>query len=450
MSKGGSTVSTELVRALSALAAHVHRGRTAEDVLRIAGDGAARLGLRLDAFQVAGSDLVLRSLATSPERAALERLLGRRLVGLRAPLARCGLASEVVAERRSIHRSDLDLFVRFVLAATGKDPLCLDTSTATSGFSNGVAAPLVVRGEPWGLLTMTSPSLRAEDAAAVALFAAHVGSALEVSDFVESLRRTQDELVARERLATIGELAATVAHEIRNPLGVLFNSVSALRRLVHDEASLARRADTVSLLSIVNEEAVRLEEIVTDLLELARPWTMRAEQTSLASVVQSVTKAVPRLPHSAAVEVRVIHCAEMPLVEIDRRMVRQALLNLVVNAIQAMPTGGALLVETRIEHRDDASFACVDVSDTGTGIAPEEQDRVLEPFYTTKASGTGLGLPLVKRVVEAHRGELAVTSDETGTTFTIRLPLPKWDESQVTLRRGAGAPRPLRAAGTDR
>lgn len=440
-------MSTELVRALSELAAGLQRGRAPEDIFRIAGDGAARLGIELDAFQLDGSDLVLRHSTTTPDRAvAFERALGRRPADPRAPLARCGPAPDVLAERRSVHRSDLDLLVR-VLAESACAPASLD---AWSGTTNGVVAPLVVRGEPWGILTLRSPSLRAEDTAAVALFATHVGSALEVADFVATLRRTQDELIARERLATIGELAATVAHEIRNPLGVLFNSVSTLRRLIHDEASLARRADTVALLSIVNEEAERLEEIVTDLLELARPWTMRAEETSLASVIHSVTKAVPRLPCGAAVDLQVTHCAEMPLLEIDRRMIRQALLNLIVNAIQAMPAGGTLLVETRLELRDDVSFACIDVTDTGAGIAPAEQERVLEPFYTTKATGTGLGLPLVKRVVEAHHGDLTITSDESGTTCTMRLPLPCWDESQVTLRRGAAAPRPLRAAGTDR
>lgn len=451
MSVGDRTVGMELVRALSELATSVQRGRTAEDVLRIAGEGSARLGIRLLVFQVDGDDLVLRSLATSPERyEAVERLIEKRIVGLRAPLDRCGSAAEIVTRRTSVHRPDLDLFVRFIVAATGRDPLPLEASPATSGISNGVVTPLFVHDEPWGLLVMLSPSLRSEDAAAVALFATHVGAALEVAEFVRTLQQTQEELIARERLATIGELAAAVAHEIRNPLGVLFNSFATLRHLVQETLGRSRRTDAEVLLSIVSEETEHLNEIVTDLLELARPWAMRTKETSLASVVRDVAKAVPRLPEGAAIDLRIELCAEMPPVELDARMVRQALLNLVVNALQAMPAGGTLEIATRIEHRDERSFACIDVTDTGAGIRLEDHARVLEPFYTTKPAATGLGLPLVKRVVEAHDGELGFASDETGTTFTIRLPLPTWDDSRVRLKRVEVAGRPSRATGTGR
>ncbi|MBN9161438.1 MAG: hypothetical protein J0I07_10775, partial [Myxococcales bacterium] len=339
----------ELVRALSELATSVQRGRTVEDVLRIAGEGCARLGIRLLVFQIDGDDLVLRSLSTSPERYdAVERLIETRIIGLRAPLDRCEPAAEIVTRRTSVHRPDLDLFVRFIIAATGRDPLPLDASPATSGISNGVVTPLFVHEEPWGLLLMLSPSLRSEDAAAVALFATHVGAALEVAEFVRTLQQTQEELIARERLATIGELAAAVAHEIRNPLGVLFNSVATLRHLVQGTLGRSRRSDAEVLLSIVSEETENLNEIVTDLLELARPWAMRTKETSLASVVRDVAKAVPRLPEGSAVDVQIELCAEMPPVEIDARMVRQALLNLVVNALQAVPAGGTLEIATRI------------------------------------------------------------------------------------------------------
>ena len=457
MSVGDRTVGMELVRALSELATSVQRGRTVEDVLRIAGEGCARLGIRLLVFQIEGDDLVLRSVETSPERHdAGERLIETRIIGLRAPLDRCGPAAEIVTRRTSIHRPDLDLFVRFIVAATGRDPLPLPlpppvaASPATAVVSNGVVSPLFVHEEPWGLLLMLSPSLRSEDVAAVALFATHVGAALEVAEFVRTLQQTQEELIARERLATIGELAAAVAHEIRNPLGVLFNSVATLRHLVQGTPGRSRRSDAEVLLSIVSEETENLNEIVTDLLELARPWAMRTTETSLASVVREVAKAVPRLPGGTAIEVQIDLCEEMPPVEIDARMVRQALLNLVVNALQAMPAGGTLAIATRLEHRDDRSFACIDVTDTGAGIRLEDHARVLEPFYTTKPAATGLGLPLVKRVVEAHEGELGFASDDAGTTFTILLPLPTWDDSRVRLKRVEVGDRPSRATGTGR
>jgi signal transduction histidine kinase len=448
MAMGDRTPHGRLVGALSELAARVQRGRTSEDVLRIAGEGVVQLGMRFLVFQIDSGTLVLRYLATSPERhEAVERLIGRRLVGLQAPLERCGPAREIVAQRNIIYRSDLDLFVRFIEAATGRNPLPLDTSPSTAGISNGIVAPLFVRDEPWGLLSLVSSWFRPDDAAAVALFATHVGSALEVAEYIHTLGQTQEALIARERLATIGELAATVAHEVRNPLGVLFNSVSSLRRLVREDVDPSKRSDAEVLLSIVTEEAERLNEIVSDLLELARPWAMHTKETSLESVVRTVANDIPRLQDGASIDLR-LELADLPLVDIDARMIRQALLNLVINAVQAMPRGGTLRIEARMEHRDEGSFACVDVSDTGVGIAPEDRPHVLEPFYTTKPTGTGLGLALVKRVVEAHQGELGIMSDETGTTFTMRLPLPLEDESQVMVKREAvGAP-PLRVAGT--
>ncbi|MDF2692871.1 MAG: Sensor protein [Labilithrix sp.] len=448
---GDRTVDAGLVGALSELAARVQRGRTHDDVLRVAGEGVVRLGMRLLVFQLDGSELVLRYLATVPERhEAVERLVGRPLEGLRAPLEHCGSAADIVAERALVYRNDLDLFIRFVEASTGRSPIPLDASASTSGVSNGVVTPLFVRGEPWGLLSLVSSAFGPEDAAAVALFATHVGSALEVADFVQTLQQTQDELISRERLATIGELAATVAHEVRNPLGVLFNSVASLRRLLPDHVDDSKRPDAEVLLAIVSEETERLNEIVTDLLELARPWAMRTKETALDTIVRTVVSDVPRLPDGSSVDVRLELSTDLPPVDADPRMLRQALLNLVINAIQAMPKGGTLRVETRMEHRDDVSLACIDVSDTGTGIPLDDQERVLEPFYTTKPNGTGLGLALVKRVVEAHQGELEIVSDSGGTTFTMRLPLPKWDDSQVTLRREAAAARPLRAMGTVR
>lgn len=461
MMPGDRRIDAGLVTALSELAARVQRGRTSEDVLRIAGEGVARLGMRFIVFQIDGRDLVLRYVATAPDRrAAVERMIGQQLVGLRAPTERCGPAVEVLGQQRSLYRSDLDLFVRFVEAATGRDPLPLDHTPATSGISNGIVTPVFVREEPWGLLSMVSPSFRAEDAAAVSLFATHVGSALEVAEFVQALQKTQEELVFRERLAAIGELAAVVAHEVRNPLGVLFNSVASLRRLVRKDVGHTTRVDAESILSIVSEETERLNAMATDLLEYARPTAIRAAATSLPALVHDLMRAAREAPEATRAEVRVELAPALPAVHVDARLVRQALLNLVLNALQAMPGGGTLTLRVRMDRRDGASFACIDVSDTGPGIAVEHRDRVLEPFFTTKAKGTGLGLSLVQRVVDAHRGELTLESSASGTTFTIRLPAggpggaglisreTLRDESQVSFRRGAGAARPWQAAGT--
>jgi signal transduction histidine kinase len=421
---GSWSVDADLVGSLSELAASVQRGRTTADVLRIASDGVARLGMRFYAFQLDGGDLVLRCFKTSRARQeAAERLSGRSLVGLRAPLERCGMAATLLQQRKNVYREDLDIFVRLFESSTGQNPLGLDASPATAGISNGVVAPLFVRDRPWGLLSLLSPWFRAEHAPAVALFATHVGSALEVSEFIQALQRTQDELIARERLATIGELAATVAHEVRNPLGVMFNSVASLRRIVAQSIDEPARDDLDVLITILNEETNRLNAIVTDLLEFAKPRAMRTHDTALGELVRDIVSSLPT--QNVLADITLELCAEMPLVQVDPRLVRQAVLNLVLNALQAMPEGGSLTLATRVESELSGAYACVDVSDTGEGIAAEDAQRVFEPFFTTKASGTGLGLAVVKRVVEAHQGDLSVRTSPSGTTFTLRLPIER-------------------------
>lgn len=412
-----------LVVALSELAARVQRGRKQADVLQIAGEGLERLGMRFAVFQLEHEDLVLRHIATArPRRTAIEALVGGTLCGLRAPLEACAPAGEVLARRQKIYRADLDLFARFLRAATGHELAPLDAATATAGICNGVVAPIFVREEPWGVLSLYSPAFRAPDAGVVALFATQVGSALEVAEYIEVLERTRKELVDRERLAALGELAAIVAHEVRNPLGAMFASIGTLRRIVAapvvDEPHDARM-----LVDILDEEARRLNHLVDDLLEFARPTSLRIRRTSLGAVVSDIATSVRARPEASCVDVEVDVAPDLPEVPMDARLVRQAVFNLALNGVQAMPRGGKLVVRARTETRGARALACVDVIDTGGGIETEDQIRVFDPFFTTKAMGTGLGLPLVKRVVEAHRGVISFVSSDAGTTFTLGVPI---------------------------
>lgn len=148
-----------------------------------------------------------------------------------------------------------------------------------------------------------SDSFRESDA--VALFATHVGSALEVAEYIEALERAQKELVERERLAALGELSAIIAHEIRNPLGAMFASVGGLQRILCEEPDFARRDDATTLLGIVDEEAHRLESIVSDLLDFARPASLRLDRASLADVLSDVASCATSRPEAQAVELEV-------------------------------------------------------------------------------------------------------------------------------------------------
>jgi PAS domain S-box-containing protein len=238
------------------------------------------------------------------------------------------------------------------------------------------------------------------------------------------LAQAQRQLIQQERLAALGELSAVVAHEVRNPLGVIFNSLGSLRRLLRPEG------DARMLLDIVGEEADRLNRIVGDLLDFARPSTPTLRPEALERVVDEAV-AVALAQNAPAVEVHREFAGGLPPVPIDARLVRQAVVNVAVNAVQAMPRGGRLTVRTR----RDGDSALVEIEDTGAGIPEEIRDRMFEPFFTTKASGTGLGLAVVKRIVDGHGGAISVRSGPgAGAAFALRFPLhPRAGEDNAVV-----------------
>ncbi|TSC33530.1 ATP-binding protein [Corallococcus sp. Z5C101001] len=234
------------------------------------------------------------------------------------------------------------------------------------------------------------------------------------------LAATRAEMVKRERFTALGELSAIVAHEVRNPLGVIFNAVASLRRIMKPEG------DAAMLLDILGEESDRLNRMVGDLLDFTRPRNPVLQPEDLQRVLQDALEAAKaqgttERPVSIHLDVE----PDMPPVPMDRRLIRQALFDVAVNAIQAMPQGGQVQVRARREAHGGREQLRIDVVDQGPGIPAELLHRVFEPFFTTKAQGTGLGLAVVKRILEEHRGEIAVESSVPGrgTTFTFWLPL---------------------------
>ena len=299
------------------------------------------------------------------------------------------------------------------------DPRVSQDRVRRFGHRAVLAVPLFARGEPLGAIILgeTRPDhlfAEPEVERAVAManqLANAISNARLFEDLkasYESLARAQEQLVQRERLAALGELAAVMAHEIRNPLAVIFNSLATLRR---------NPPQAAMLLDIVDEEANRLNRIVSDLLAFARPGEPRLVRESLESVLEGATDAA-----TAALGCEVsleIPCA-LPLLQLDPQLMRQALINLMSNAAQARP-GCAVRVRAIEQPR---GWACVEVSDEGPGIAPALAAQIFQPFFTTRPQGTGLGLAIVKRIVEAHGGQIDFRADAPrGTTFTVRLPI---------------------------
>jgi len=226
------------------------------------------------------------------------------------------------------------------------------------------------------------------------------------------LARTQKLLVLRERLAALGELSAVVAHEVRNPLAAIFNSLGSLQRMLQPEG------EAKLLLEVIHEEADRLNRTVGDLLDFARPAEPDMRPESLERIAED-TLAVALSREAPGVVVERDY-AGVPPVPVDARQVRQAILNLVMNAVQAMPRGGRLSVRSRI----DGAFARIEVADTGPGVPAEIRQKIFEPFFTTKATGTGLGLAVVRRIAEGHGGTVEVgDAPAGGAAFVLRFPL---------------------------
>jgi PAS domain S-box-containing protein len=292
-----------------------------------------------------------------------------------------------------------------------------------------MAIPLMLRDIPIGAIAVgdrRQPRCFTEDEVERALLISRqLAVAIDNARLFEDLKRSyhelsraQQELVRRERLAALGELSAVVAHEVRNPLGVIFNSLASLKRMLPPDE------DARMLLGIVGEEAERLNRMVGDLLDFARPNEPQLRPESLSDVIGGALHSAQRAMGSCPVTIRLQVPDDLPLVPMDAHMVRQAVLNLVGNALQAMPNGGTLTVRAAEERRGGARFARLEVEDDGPGIPPDLADRVFQPFFTTRAAGTGLGLAVVKRIADAHRAELTLRpTPGGGATFTLRLPM---------------------------
>jgi signal transduction histidine kinase len=238
--------------------------------------------------------------------------------------------------------------------------------------------------------------------------------------------RLHEELRRRERLAFLGELAASVAHEINNPLDGVQNCARILRRSC-DDPERARQ-----MLDLIDNGLGRIELIVRRLLTLAREHVVRPTETRMEEVVAGALAASMTRIEGRGITVVQDFAAGDDRALVDRALLEQVFINLIVNAADSMPAGGELAISIRREPaqasgpaRDAGQVLCVSVADTGTGIPPDVLPHIFEPFFTTKpgGKGTGLGLAFAARIVDAHRGAITVVPRETGgTVFTVRLP----------------------------
>ena len=258
-----------------------------------------------------------------------------------------------------------------------------------------------------------------------------IGALLTFTD-VTSMHRLEEEKRRLDRLATLGEMSASVAHEVRNPLASIKTSmqmlVDDLITSIEEEVpfSSSMNLEAQESISVVLKEVERLDSIVRDLLSFARPRQMHLVPCNLAELSDHVLGFMQVQCAEAGVEVHRLY-QDVALPRADIAQMEQVLFNLFTNALQAMPEGGILTVASHVVSEGQSQqWLEFMVSDTGVGIQSNQLERIFQPFFTTRAHGIGLGLPITRRLIEDHRGTMKVESQPGyGARFIIRLPLDR-------------------------
>jgi two-component system, sporulation sensor kinase E len=258
------------------------------------------------------------------------------------------------------------------------------------------------------------------------------GNLVHVEDVTEK-RGKEARLRRAESLASLTNLAAGVAHEIKNPLGSIGIHLQLIQKKLQGKGKIEAR-DIGQYLDVISEEVDRLNRIVVDFLFAVKPMDTKLEDGDLNKVIQELLDFVRPELDQAGVAIEAELSRDVPTLQIDPRFIKQALLNLIKNAVSAMPDGGTLGVRTVREGED----VLIRVSDTGTGIPGQIMDKIFEPYFTTKPFGTGLGLTIVFKIVKEHFGDISVSSrPEEGTTFTISLPIPQKEKMLIDYKGAA-------------
>ncbi|MBD3403721.1 GAF domain-containing protein [candidate division GN15 bacterium] len=292
-------------------------------------------------------------------------------------------------------------------------------------FEPGIVVPLIYQTRLTGIFAMSEKvsgrEFQLDDLEFLSILGNQIAVAIENArlyqgerDAIQQLRAAQQQLLQTERLAALGEMSAKVAHEVNNPLGIIKNYVLLINRACRDNEQARGFVD------IVSEEIDRIARIVKQLLDFHRPTGMALQQVDVVQLVDDVLKLMERQLGSHEIHVFREYADGVPQLRAAPEGLKQVFLNLIINARDAMPNGGKLMVRVAEENgRVRIRFA-----DTGTGIAPEHIPHIFEPFFTTKDSGegTGLGLSVCYGIIKNHGGSITFRNLEPGGEFSIDLP----------------------------
>jgi len=292
-----------------------------------------------------------------------------------------------------------------------------------------VCAPMLALNRLTGMMLLSSTQrewgMSDEDLNLLLMLLTQASIAFESAYLSQFQRDRMRRLYRAERLATVGQLAASVAHEIRNPMTAIRSTVQYLLREFDDSEPKRELAQGVIA------EIDRIDRIVDGLLSLTRRTEFTPSKISLAQLIGQTLLLIRTQAQKQSIEILWEEPPQDAQVMADAAQLKQLMLNMVMNAMQAMPNGGRLRIDLNVrsqalELSGEKEWAVISITDTGCGIPPEILDRAFDPFFTTKPGGTGLGLSTCYAIAKQHNGDLEISSRENeGTTVNVRLPLAR-------------------------
>jgi len=306
-----------------------------------------------------------------------------------------------------------------------RDERVTDEFRKALGVNEFVCVPLITKNESIGVLVAdniyTNEPITESHVAILTTFANQAALAIEnaetykkLEDKIHQLTETQQRLIRSERLAAIGSMSSYVAHEIRNPLVTIGGFAKTFSRFTFTDAKIKANID------IIIEEVKRLEEILVNITDFGKPSTLEKIDTQICEIMESTCVLMENYFEEKSINVRKEFDVDVPEISVDPRQIKQVFLNILMNAVEAMPDGGDL----DIKIRSGTESIEIEIVDSGESMPEKVLQNIFDPFFTTKPDGTGVGLSVSLKIVENHGGNIDVKSmPGKGTTIIITLPV---------------------------
>ena len=330
----------------------------------------------------------------------------------------------------------------FIIPDASQDPRVNPILKEKFNLHSLVVIPLLTKGKPLGAIAADhvepGKNITSEILESAMTFAQQAGLAIhnalmyqelkafsqqmeeKIQKTTADLKKTEAQLIRSGKLAALGQLAAGIAHEIRNPLTSINILIHSLRQNISSGESRSKD------FKVIEEEIHRINEIVDQFLRFAKPAPPHLERTEVTSIFEEILQLLRPQMEKLRISVEK-DFRSVPLITIDKEQMKQVILNLLMNSIQAMPEGGQFRLEGEVSK--DGQWVELSIRDSGVGIPPEDMDKLFDPFFSTKEGGIGLGLSIAHRIIDQHHGKIEVTSNPNeGTIFTVYLPIDQGQE----------------------